>query len=350
MAGHRRRRWKGAPCSTPGWKRQFPGQVTLEHTLEGSSLPRPVDCWVTVPGDPPRQLAYWIVDARLKLEARQAILAGLRLPGVSTTWVLLSSLLQPEPHNPENQVRLSPTERDFLIESPYDQVGAEKRRFPGSYGRSLHYLDLEQHTLTSYRSLALVHAPNIFAGRRLQSPLAETQAEDQSGEFVHLGEAQALVFSQARIAERLEREKLAAERLESYLSRRAPPPHPAAFIDHSPLAKTVDPQIEARREAWGKASRPAGEAAPTSDSAPSSNPVTASSPAPSSSPAPFQGAGLSQKAAYICVQCGRLTEDWWTTFLLDGERRCRCRDCLKDFQHVIIAAGFSNPLMERCNG
>jgi hypothetical protein len=285
-----------------------PAQVCIEQALPGNLLPRPIDCWVERSSTAEASLAYWIIDARMQFETRQSILSGLRLPGVSVNWLLIATLLQPDPHDPQTLVRLSPTERDFLIESPFDQVGAEQRAFSATFGRSLHYLDCEKGLLISYRSLILVHAPNIFRGRRLETPLASLQIDLQTGEFVHPGETDALAYSQAQIANRQQREKEAALRLEAYLSRRrAQPAHDQPGFQH-PRWQDAAPSLQNRGEqAKPPASQPLADAGLT----------------------PFQGHGLTEKSAYLCVVCGRLTEDWWTTFLVDGERKCRCRACLK---------------------
>lgn len=55
-------------------------------------------------------------------------------------------------------------------------------------GRSLHYLDAEQRTLTTFRGLHLVHLPHVFAGQKERHSLATIQVSPQTGEFVHPGE------------------------------------------------------------------------------------------------------------------------------------------------------------------
>jgi hypothetical protein len=254
-----------------GWlASRFPDGVTLEKKLEGVSLPRPVDGWVeTETGS----LAYWIIYARLRLPARERIKAALARQATSVNWVLLYNLLQPDPHW-NGCIRLSPAERDFRVESQFDKIGAEKRYPSNDFGQTLHYLDAGSGRLISYRSLKLVHRPNIFSGRREEHPLAEVLAHPGTGEFIHPGEEQQLQRSLGKLTRRQQEAEQAKTRYEQWLRKSTP------LIAPEPVEK---PTI--RRDPW------------------------------------------EEPQGYACIFCGEVTANWWTTFVEDGVRKCKCRDC-----------------------
>ncbi len=253
-----------------GWLAgQFPDGLTVEKQIEGTALLRPVDCWVEKDGI---CLAYWIVADRMKLDARETLRSSLALDGVAVTWVLDSALLNPDPQRLE-AIRLSPTERDFLQESAYDSTGDDLQT-----GQSLHFLDAQAGQWITYRSLHLVHRPNIFAGRCLSHPLAEVTAHPLTGEPVHPGEE-----------ERLSRVRRAQTEREAAIRK-----------------------AEARYQRWMEA-HAAGKIP---------------HPAPAPAERPRSALGLGTPETYPCTFCGTLTEDWWTTFLDHGVRKCKCRACL----------------------
>ena len=307
---------------------QFPAQqVTLEKKLEGS-LPRPVDCWVETPGG--GTAAYWVIDARMRLEARQAIQAALAQEGLAVTWVLAASLLQPDPDR-EGAVRLSPTERDFAQPCAYDQIGAEVQpahitaTLPADFGGTLHYLDAKSGLLVTCRSLKVVHAPNIYAGRIEAHPLAEVKTDPHSGGFVHPGEIEWLAHSQQALAKLAAAEDRAARRYRLWMEKRE-----RQEAEEAQRAQAVRPNGEVKEEQGGYGVRSSGEAAEGWGPAGVEAPLPAQ---PAHYPAEPRPAGLSRltgRQAYPCVTCGEVTEDWWTTFVEDGVRRCRCRNCLRE--------------------
>jgi hypothetical protein len=249
---------------------RFPGQVEVEWRPADDSLPRTVDCLLRIDG---AAYPFWLVDTYLKLEVREQIQSAFASLGLSVTWVLLSNLLRPDPNHPA-WLLLSPTERAFLCQTAYDQIGREQQLAESDFGATLHYLDEASATLTSYRSLLRVHPPNVFAGRREVSALAQVEfaAPQSPGENLalsHPGEQRALLSSRAQHTRQLER---------------------------------------ARR--WLEPSR--GTAAQA--------PLIAIAPAVTPPPRP--------DAQVTCVYCGQLTSDWWASWLEAGQPTGKCRSCL----------------------
>jgi hypothetical protein len=134
----------------------FGQDVTLEKQLANPALPRPVDCWVETPAG---SLAYWVVEAGIKIEPREAIKNALTQEGIHPNWVILHSMLNEE-KKLFHSLLLSPTERAFLQVTPFDQALAGTS-LPGG---SLHYLDAEHAQVTTYRNLVLHHRPNWYKG------------------------------------------------------------------------------------------------------------------------------------------------------------------------------------------
>ncbi len=245
----------------------YPGRVDAEWRAQGLDLPRGVDCVVQT-GE--RPVAFWILDASLKLEAREQLQKAFAAGGLPVTWVLLSGLLRPDPNHPA-WLLLSPTERFCLRATPYDGIGRENRLSEQDFGGSLYYLDAGARTMTVCRSLERVHAPNVFSGRCSAGGL-EQLALDARGDFVLPGEERELAASQAA-------RQRQAERVRRWLE---PHPHPQG----EPVVRT----------AWGTQKAPGA--------APGIEMVT-------------------------CVYCGQLTGDWWSAWL-EGEKRVgKCRGCLE---------------------
>ena len=250
---------------------RFPGEVDAEWRPEGVALIRPVDCLVRAPGG---SFAMWIVDTVLKLEVREQLRDAFSACGLPVTWVLTSNLLRTDPNHPA-WVLLSPTERDLLRQTPYDEIGKENHLLDKDFGSSLYYLDVEREKVTTFRSLERVHAPNVFAGRREDCELASLSASPQ-GDFVLPGEERELGVSRAA-------RQRQAERVRSWLEPRG------AETVQAGLPWAAGPAQAAVKPA---AARPAGAEKVT------------------------------------CIFCGRLTENWWAAWMEEGERLGKCRDCL----------------------
>ncbi len=259
----------------------FPGRVELELNLEDSGLPRAVDAWVNFPQG---GFAFWVVDATLKLEARDAIRQAFAQANRAVIWVLCARMLHLDPKN-HTWLRLSPTERDFLRATPYDEIGKESRISGEDFGQSLHYLDAEAGTLFTFRSLERVHAPNVFAGRKLSSPLAQVRVNPLTADLTHPGEESQLSASRAERGRRVER-----------IQRFLKPPQP-------------DSASPGGGQGW---------LAPRSTRSPEESRAhwQAETPRPTD---PYA----------VCVYCAQSTEDWWQAWWDGDIHRCKCRACLE---------------------
>lgn len=168
-------------------------QITVEKRFPDSAFHRHVDCWVE---NEDRVLAYWIFDRRLPPMERESLKSGFKKLGVSVIWVFVSDLLRVDFVGMQGRLHLTTTERAFIRKSEFDQ--AWQTHFE-HLGGSLHYLDADQETLTTYRNLTVVHRPQLYAGRRLENSLPEMLISSKNGEFIHPGEMDQLQKQQMEI-------------------------------------------------------------------------------------------------------------------------------------------------------
>ena len=249
---------------------KFGESVTLEKTLDANHFPRPVDCWVESEAC---RIAYWIVDAPLKAQTRDSIKQGFQQLGVMVNWVFVARMLREREGAPDS-IHLTTTEREFMQQTGYDEMVS------GSLfvGKSLHYLDADTHTLTTFRGLQLVHSPQLFEGHKESHEMSAVLVAPGNGEFVHPGEHERLKDYRQEKGEREERQK--------QLERSSPP---------KLLVTACTPQAtlsEVFRE------RP--------------------------TPQVEQWSGYAQREA-PCEFCGKTTADWWS---YDGNTGlCKCREC-----------------------
>jgi hypothetical protein len=180
-------------------------RVTLEKKLEIPKLPRHVDCWVNA-GANRTALAYWIIDLRMLPRLREALQEGLTISGAQVNIIFLASMLHEDEAGLERAF-LTTTERAFMQETVFDQTYKGGHAAPG---KSLHYLDAENGTLTTLRGMQVHHLPQLYAGYKKSTPLSQVRADPGTGELIHPGEV-----------DRLQRVEKAKKRREDHLIRYA---------------------------------------------------------------------------------------------------------------------------------
>ena len=250
-----------------------PSKITIEKGLDveaalrslDGAQDRPFDCWVE--REDGRTHAYWLFDRRMPPDERQNLKLLCSGNVFDIHWIFVIDLLRIDELNPQNRLHLTTTERAFIQESELDQAW---RTHIEHSGGSLHYLDPDQMILTTYRNLSRVHAPQLYAGKRLDTPLADLLVSQGTGEFVHPNEMAQLDRTRRKISAQ---QRQAEERLQRVQD----------FLKGASFARESDPQIEI----------PAA-------------------------PPPFERSGT-------CRVCGTVTSDWVTYF--GQTRECICRDC-----------------------
>lgn len=269
---------------------QFGEQVTVEKQVEGGDLPRPVDCWVETPAG---TFAYWIIEAGIKLEPREAILATFARLGVKIQYVFLSPMLREEKKE-FHSLLLTPTERAFLQQTPYDGPFSALAE-PGS---SIHYLDTEAPLLITFRGLRLFHRPNWFKGVKKSAAMETVRAHRLDGGFVYPGETDRLdALRQKQV--RLERKRQRYE--DRHAVRQGSVDQPAPLENKKGDPQPVAGDLPKVSHAWSAAR--SEEAASEQES--------------------------ELPEALPCAICGQVTRDYWSTFYDSTDRKlCRCRDCL----------------------
>jgi hypothetical protein len=180
--------------------------VTLEKDLDQDFLPRPVDCWIETKSS---KFAYWIVESQIKPQQREELKEGFSRLGIQVNWVFLSNMLNESEEKPE-QILLSTTERELTHESEYDYIDQSFQVVHPGF--SLHYLDPKTEVVTTFRSLKLIHRPQLYTGRKIAHHISEILVLGQTtGELIHPGEYEQLQKWKQEKAEyerkRLEEEK-----------------------------------------------------------------------------------------------------------------------------------------------
>lgn len=260
--------------------------VSIEKDLPG--LPRPLDLWVeTVDA----RFGVWIFDTRLSPELRQALRASLEGQGLRVLWLFTLGMLHQDESVP-GRLHLTTTEREFLRTSALDAAAEASGE---AAGQSLHYIDLQQGRMVSFRRLHLEHPPQRYRGRIIEHPLSEVQLFLETAEPFHPGESDLLRrFTRDAAAgrERLRRQEMFLARIHQQKRR-----------------------LEGDLARFGLAEE---QDAPTPpEKAPEPHPVTIT-------PVPETGRQLFSRQG-VCVHCGKLTSDWVRFFGKTGE--CVCREC-----------------------
>ena len=263
-------------------------RVSMESMPDGITLRRPLDFLVQGADG---GIAYWIIDVRLKPKLREELLKEFEKSGLHINWLFSVDMLQVDVSDMEC-VYLTTTERDFRQASAYDLIGARDISHPGT---TVNYLDAEKGLLHTYRSLRLVHPPQLFRGFPLISELSEVRADHRTGILFHPGEAEAL--EEARLVQSA-RQALHAQAREVFRQHLAAP-------GKRPQRVTAVQGTD-------------GDATANDD-----NPF-ASKKKPKPAPPPAHQFG---KVEAACMYCGQLTSDWW--YLDRKTGRCKCRECLR---------------------
>jgi len=180
------------------------GVVTLEKELAPERLLRPVDCWVETKAG---EVAYWIIASQIKPAQRETLQQVFDEAGVRVNWLFLMEMLREEPGHAGN-IYLTTTEREFMAASDYNKFIDRSGNL--RLGGTLHYLDPTQELLATFRSLRVVHSPQLYGGRKQVHPMSEVLVHPKTGEFVHPGEFE----SWQRIRKRWERIEKAQEEAE----------------------------------------------------------------------------------------------------------------------------------------
>jgi len=239
--------------------------VSVEKGLDQQTRARPFDCWVEGEAG---GFAYWIFDRLMPPDERQNLKSLCAENAVNVQWIYMSDLLRPDELAPQSRLHLTTTERAFKQQSELDQ--AWQTNFE-QLGDSLHYLDPNQLTLTTYRNLTLVHKPQLHTGKRLHNPLSDMLVSKRTGEFIHPGEVAQLESTQQKMADQKRQVEERRRRAEDFLKG-------ASFSKGFPPSQVKTSTI----------------------------------------PNTFERQG-------ICRGCGILTSDWVTYF---GEsQECICRNC-----------------------
>jgi len=163
---------------------KFGKKVTIEKKVDDTRFSRPIDCWVEQENE---SIAYWIVDAAIKPQIREKVQAGFRQLRAIVNWVFITQMLHEDKDEPEH-LHLTTTERELMQHTAYDD--AVKNGYGA--GKSLHYLNADDRTLTTYRGLHLAHSPQLFKGHKERHELSAVLVSPHDGAFVHPGEHERL--------------------------------------------------------------------------------------------------------------------------------------------------------------
>lgn len=157
---------------------KFGTSVEIERQDCARPFPHPIDCWVNRSKGP---LGYVVFAHGMGSAKRDRLRAAIREATLPATFVFHASTLKIADGHP-GCIVLSTTHRDFTTRSKYDLPHSS------GGGSSVHFLDPDSGTLTTYRGLAILHAPQVYRGVRLTSRLTDVLVSPKTGEFVHPGE------------------------------------------------------------------------------------------------------------------------------------------------------------------
>jgi hypothetical protein len=210
---------------------------------------------------------------------------------VSVNYIFSIDMLHKDDSYPDS-ILLTTTEREFLSRSDYD-LGK---------GHTLHYLDPDNHTITTFRGLHLVHKPQVFDGYCVTSNLEDILVSPKNGEIVHQGEHERIQQHRDEQAALEKRRKEAEEHNRLFVlslsSRRSESHTVHTGIMSSPKPKVYVPELERTK--------------PTAHVPEQRGPLVS----------PLERIGA-------CVSCGIETSNWFTHWYEDGVAKCKCNQCLR---------------------
>ena len=281
------------------WLRSKLGDaVTIEKHFPGSNLPRPIDCYFETSAD--HKIGYWILEKGIR--SRYPLQSALRNLGVSVQWVLLSNMARIDIEDFES-IHLSPTERDVIFSSKYNDIYSET-------DQALNYLDVNESTITTYRGLYCVHLPQLYRWHaKLQNALAKMLVLKATGELVHPGEYEELQEFEKQQQIEEQRRELQRQKQEEELLRRK------EQIRKEQLTKQRTKQRD--RETQQKERMPASSTARITK-------------APDKRECCSAGVDFLE-GTYKCVVCGMFSKNW--TVFDSKTNTCVCsRECLRKKQ------------------
>lgn len=263
-------------------KSKFGNKVTIEKHFPASKLPRPLDCYVELSVD--KIFGYWILEKGIR--SRFPLQHELMELKVDITWVFLSSMLRIDEEK-LTSVHLSPTERDFTYSSIYHEIYS-------SYDKSLNYLDINDHSVTTLRGLHCVHLPQEYKfAVKLKDFFTNLLISSKNGEFVYKGEYEQLLEHQKAIQAEQQRQEKERQRQNEIRKQ----------------------HYEQQKKEWYS---PKGFVAPANCTLTQPNRIEN----------PQTSINDDFNKAYQCSVCGTLTPNWTTLDL--ATNTCVCsRECLR---------------------
>lgn len=295
-------------------KQKFKEHATIEHAIDGVDLPRGFDCWVTCGG---KSFAYWIVVRAIKhCDERELIAEAARSANALLHVVFLNSMLQRN-GTLRDLLSLTTTERDFIRKSEYDKVysGYNHRR-----EGSLHYLNSEPGTLTTFRAAGCIESPQRYRGHEVTTSLSELKVSPDTGEFVHPSEFERRAAQRKAAAEQAEAARKRKQEEELRIVRERGEREKRWAEEAARRAR--DAALEAEEEEDEKNDEEPDASKNETRRTPKRSPLDWLSEDTSKYSAPKE----SREAA--CESCGVITPEAEWTVYTPAKGTCKCRSCM----------------------
>lgn len=269
-------------------KTKLGNQVTIEKYLPGMSLLRPLDCYVELPSG--IKIGYWILEKGLR--DRWKLEQIFSEVDITLVWVPLLDMLKIDTED-QTAVHLTPTERDILFSSNYNQLYS-------SFDTAITYLNVSKKNAVTLRGLHCVHLPQKYCfDFKLTEDLSSMLFNPLTGEFVHP-------------AEPINLEKCRKER-EEHKQR--------AILEEQ---KINADKLKRQRADLANRRNHIPKASPSIPSGYNNRKSTQSSVKPID---PVMGSCDYFSKSYPCRECGIVASDYTSLDL--ASKTCLCRECLK---------------------